>query len=263
MAENLETNLEEGLPTENEPVQENQPQEQNTQETPQQKQEKKEYISRKSRENEFSEKVLKQMEWLRSQQDRKFNELSKKFDAVNPLVESYSQFQKRQKEAELAKLSKENPQEYQKQLIEQAKQDLMAGLQPQQTQETQGPSAEEHIAHLEQTYGREVLEPMAPIMGKILEETLKTDGPEITKQLAAHPDALMNMAIGQAYMEQYRGLQAAQQQGVRNQQRAQNFAKGTAKPSSAPVNKTTDYSNMSDEQLKKAAYAEIAKRHGL
>jgi len=267
MAEELETNLQEGLPAEtnNETVQESAP-EQTSQTDTQNTEAKKPYIKRQDRQREDSDKVIKQLEWLRSQQDRKFNELQKRFEAVTPIVESYNKYQQTQKQAELTKLSKENPAEYQKALIEQAKQEILAGQNPQQPQnstpELGEKTAEEHVNYLRETYGQEILEPMAPLMGQILQATAQQYGPNIAKQLASYPDALMHMAIGQTYMEQYKGLKSQQAQGKVNQQRAQNFAKGTAKPNSAPV-KATSYDQMSDADLKKAAYAEIAKRHSL
>ncbi len=225
----------------------------------------KKYTSKKDY-KDIAEKALKQAEWLRSVGDKRDAEYKKQMQEIAPLLELYKKAEQEKKSAELAKLSTENPAEYQKRLIDEAKAQLSqqyAPLQQQQQNQATEQEASTYINQMKQAYGEEVYSAAEPVMGQILEYTRQEKGPEIARTLAQNPEALMEMAIGRMYVAEYKKFQQnsqqSQQQGQKNQQRAVQFAKGTARPN-APAQRNIPTDGLSDADLKKAAYEEIVKR---
>ncbi len=218
---------------------------------------KREYTSKKDYKESY-EKLAKQNEWLRSVQDKRDAEYRKELAELAPLKELWKKAAEERKNTELQGLAKENPAEYQKRLIEEAKAQLAqqyAPMQQQQTEQLAQQEASSYVNHMKTTYGEDVYRAAEPVMQSILENTAKTVGENEARLLAKNPDALMKIAVGEMYLDQ-----ASQQQGQQNQQRALQFAKGTARPS-APAQRSANYDNMSDADLKKAAYAELARKY--
>jgi hypothetical protein len=234
----------------------------NTQQQETQQPQKKEYTSKKDY-RDIAEKSQKQIEWLRSVQDKRDAEYRKEMAELAPLKELWKRAEEERKSKELSGLATSNPAEYQKRLIDEAKSQLsqqFAPLQQQQDVQAVTQEANSYVNHMKTTYGEEVYKATEPIMGQILDNVRSNVGQNEARILAKNPDALMKMAVGEMYLAQYKNVQSSQQQGQQNQQRAIQFAKGTAKPN-APSQRAVNYETMSDADLKKAAYAELSRKY--
>lgn len=258
---------EEGLEnqvTSTEPV-ETQNTEQNTQEKTAVEDTKREYVSRKDVQSKAEqafkeiERLNKENAWLRSTGDRRDSEYKKQFERINPLLADYQKYQEAAKQKEMEALAKSNPAEFYKRSIEDAKKELQNGLNPQALQQEVVAGEipfQEKVQYLQKNYEPEVLQAVAPAMDEVLARVQKLESEGslqkgATKILENNPDALLSMAIGERYLAEYRKSKQVNDQGKKNQERAQQFAKGTAKPTGGAPRQPS-FDTMSDKELDQA-----------
>ena len=97
-------------------------------------------------------------------------------------------------------------------------------------------------------------------MGEILSAVQETEGPEVSNLLAKNPDALMQMAVGRAYLLEMNNQTQQKQLGNQNQQKAVQFAKGSARPTNSQRGQNRSYDTMSDDELERLAFEELARQ---
>ena len=196
---------------------------------------------------------------LRSFSDRRYNQLNKELEFFAPYKDALKAAMDQKKQQEFQQLYQQNPIEAQRRLAEQIAQEKIAPFQ-QQFQEMQNNQViSETVNYLTSTYGKEVFESMRAPMAEILNETHQSLGPQVAEVLARRPDALMQMAVGRAYLQQVSQNQTKIAQGQSNQQKATKFAQGTARPNTSATKEINSYGNLSDKELEKLAYEELAR----
>lgn len=237
----------------------------------------KKYVSKKDYRDMY-EKSLKSYEELRKLNDRRYQESLKIQKELQSKVDRWSPYEKLLKEAveakrqsELKQLAESNPAEYQKKLIEMAKEEFLEAqaqkTQPEQAEQSLAPLSDEQALqvrdYLQNNYPKEVFEFARPQMAQLMTQ-IESENPAAARQLERNPDALMAMVVGQAYLREVAEKMQQKQIGTQNQQKAVKFATGTATPTAPArknVNPNGDYNKMTDEQLREAAYAELSKRY--
>lgn len=221
-------------------------------------------------------KLEKSYNELRSFSDRRYsdsqreiNELKKQLEFYSPYKDALTKALDDKRQQELANLYQQNPLEAQRvmaqQIAEQERQRIQEQMMPIQQKLAEFENKEtidRTVDYLQSTYGEQAYTAMRPVMSELLIETQQTQGPQVADLLARNPDALFQMAVGRAYMSEISKTQQKQQQGTVNQNKAVQFAKGTAKPAGPSQKAVTSYENMSDAELEKLAYAELLKQNG-
>lgn len=220
------------------------------------------------------EKLEKSYNELRSFSDKRYNEslktmeaLKKELDFFAPYKDALAKAMEEKKQEELRALYEKDPLEAQKRLVADATKaqeaQLRAQYEPVQQQMEQAKNAEfanQAIDYLQKTYGEEVYKAAEGPMEQILTETMQTQGPEVARLLAQNPDALFNMAFGRVAINYIRQNNATKAQAATNQNRAAQFANGVSKPNNVSSRQVSNANEMSDEELEKAFYAELAQK---
>lgn len=237
---------------------------------------KKEIIKKKDYRDMY-EKSQKSAEHFRQVNDRRFSETQKTIKALEAQLQKFASYEKllaqateAQQKAELEKLAETNPAAYYQKLVELEVAKQAKAQQPQQQGQQEQPIDENYvenvIGYLQQSYGENIYKATEQHMARILTETAQVN-PAGYEMLRRQPDALMKLAIGEAYLAEYNQKMQQQQQqkqvATQNQQKALKFASGTAQPQSAGRRQTgtpSNYDSMSDAELEKLKNAELLKK---
>lgn len=214
---------------------------------------------RKKDYKELYDKSQKSYEELRSLNDRRFNEMQKKLEFFSPYEQALKKALDEKKQAEMQGLYQQNPLEAQRRMAEEIAQQKMAPYQQQMESLMMEKQLGNTIEYLQTTYGQEAFNTLRGPMSEILNRTTQTQGQEVSNLLAQNPDALFKMALGEQFLAEVKNNNQAKQVGTANQNKAVQFAKGTAKPVGNSKGTTTGYENMSDKELEALAYEQLAK----
>lgn len=219
-------------------------------------------------------KMEKSYNELRSFSDKRYNEsikqmqeMQKQLEYFSPYKDALAQALEQKKQAELQKLYQENPIEAQKKIAEEAARQREEQLQKQyapiqeQFERMQNEQfVNQTVTQLEQTYGKEIFDQVKEPMAQILQSVEQNAGKEAANLLARNPNELFHMAFGKVALDYVMQQRQQKQVGATNQNRAQQFARGVAKPQ-GNSRQVTSLDSLSDAELEKMHYQSLANQY--